>query len=500
MPTNMGPEKLVLYNLLPYEREEVIETTVITKFKHFALVDDTGRKLDFQVTKKEIIDPGLIDRQIVHYANYDPFVRYTMQFKDAIPSMGFKAYSIIEADEIFEAEMKEVDQIETDFFIISVNNNGTLRIYNKELNRVFDNVLMIEDVADDGDEYDFSPLPGDVPITNDKVTAEFTVRQTQYFSYLDIKYTMYVPQNMESRRRNVCDVPMTLELTLTVPVDKPVIDVEIKINNTAKDHRVRAYIPTGLQAAFSTADNQFGHIQRPITDPAMQVWEKEGWDERPDSIYPMLSYVGLANEEYGIAILTNSTREYEIVGERFNAIAITLFRCVGCLGKEELLRRPGRPSGIKLETPDSQMLGTIALRFAILTHRRTTLSANVARWAKWYLTPVYSYNKKSHDAMKLNQVDFHIPPSYSLLTQMDKDTVLSALKKSEKDQGIILRLFNPADGARLARFVLGIDVKEIAKTNLNEVVTVENIAMGDGSRKLELDIKKNEVQTILLHR
>jgi mannosylglycerate hydrolase len=500
MPTNMGPEKLALYNLLPYEREEVIETSVVTKFKNFALVDDTGKKLDFQVTKKEIVDPGLIDRQIVHYANYDPFVRYVIQFKDVVPAMGYKAYSIIEADDISEAEMKKVNQIETDFYIITVNTNGTLRIYDKKLDRVFDNVLMMEDIADDGDEYDFSPMPGDVPLLNDKVTADFTLRQTQYFAYLEIKYEMYVAKDMESRRRNVCDVPMTVELSLTISVDKPVIDVEIKINNTAKDHRVRTQIPTGLQAAFSTADNQFGHIQRSVTDPAMEVWEKEGWDERPDSIYPMLSYVGLANEEYGIAILTNSTREYEIVGEKFNAIAITLFRSVGCLGKEELLRRPGRPSGIKLETPDSQMLGTIALRFAILTHRGTTLSANVARWAKWYLTPVYYYNKKSHDAMKLNQVDFHIPPSYSLLTQTDKDIVLSALKKSEKDQGIILRIFNPADGARLAQFAFGTAVKEIAKTNLHENVIVENIAMGDGSRKLELDIKKNEVQTVLLQR
>src|SRR5690606_42094201 len=70
--------------------------------------------------------------------------------------------------------------------------------------------------------------------------------------------------------------------------------------------------------------------------------------------YPMLCYVGLSDERGGVAVLTDSSREYEIVGDSRDTIAVTLFRSVGVLGKEELLRRPGRPSGIKLETPDAR--------------------------------------------------------------------------------------------------------------------------------------------------
>ena len=116
---------------------------------------------------------------------------------------------------------------------------------------------------------------------------------------------------------------------------------------------------------FSVSDNQFGVIRRPVRDEAMDVWEKEDWSERPDSIYPFLSYVSGCGER-GLAVLTNSVREYEMIGPDYSVLAVTLFRSVGVLGKEGLLRRPGRPSGIKMETPDSQPVSYTHLECPVL--------------------------------------------------------------------------------------------------------------------------------------
>lgn len=227
----------------------------------------------------------------------------------------------------------------------------------------------------------------------------------------------------------------------------------------------------------------------------MEVWKKENWDERPDSIYPMLSYVGLSNENYGLAVLTNNIREYEIVGEDYEIIAITLFRSVGFLGKEEMLRRPGRPSGIKLETPDSQMIGSIKLEFGITTHALSTLKANIAKAAKEYLTPIYIYNKMPYNAMKLNPVDFVVPYNYSLLTQKDQNVVISTVKKSEKTEGIITRFFNATEDEQNAIFTFNKDLKGIYITNLNEEIRESVVNVYD--KEVEIPIKKNEVKTIL---
>ncbi|WP_204267007.1 hypothetical protein, partial [Citrobacter youngae] len=52
--------------------------------------------------------------------------------------------------------------------------------------------------------------------------------------------------------------------------------------------------------------------------------------------------------------------------ERTSSIALAMG---SALGKEKMARRPGRPSGIKLPTPDSQMIGDIKIDLAIVTGR-----------------------------------------------------------------------------------------------------------------------------------
>ncbi|SHH66662.1 mannosylglycerate hydrolase [Clostridium grantii] len=490
-------DKLVAYNLLPYNREQIIQAEIITKMKGFKLIDENNNEVKFEVVKTEVVDAGLIDRQIVHYGDYDPFVKYTVEFKDNMPAVGYKTYLIVENkdSELKVVEMNNINQIETEFYIINVNENGTIKVQDKKLGKTFENVLLIEDGADDGDEYDFSPLLDDYIVTNENVKADVTMTQNEFFGNIDINYSLNIPKDIESRKKKICDSVMNVKISLRIPMNKASMEVNFNINNQSGDHRVRAYVPTAIKSGFSVSDNQFGSIERPVIDAAMEVWEKERWNERPDSIYPMMSFVGLSDEEHGVAVLTNSTREFEIVGNDFDTIAITLFRTIGFLGREEMLRRPGRPSGIKLPTPDSQMIGNVEINFAIATHEKSTLKANVARIAKEYLTPVVTYNKMPYNAMKLNPAAFNTPYEYSLFTQNDEETVLSVLKKSEKDSGIIVRYYNATEDEKLAEFSFNKKVNKISETNLNEKI-VEELVIDDS--QIEIKIKKNQVKTILV--
>jgi mannosylglycerate hydrolase len=490
-------DKLVAYNLLPYKREQIIQAEIITKMKGLKLIDENNNEVKVEVVKTEVVDAGLIDRQIVHYGNYDPFVKYTLEFKEEIPAMGYKTYLIVEEkdSELKAAEIKKLDKIETEFYIINVNENGTIKVQDKKLGKTFENVLLIEDGADDGDEYDFSPLLDDFIVTNENVKADVTMTQNEFFGNVDINYSLNIPKDIESRKKKICDSVMNVKISLRIPMNKATMEVNFNINNQSGDHRVRAYVPTAIKSGFSISDNQFGSIERPVIDATMEVWEKERWNERPDSIYPMMSFVGLSDEKHGVAVLTNSTREFEIVGNDFDTIAITLFRTIGFLGREEMLRRPGRPSGIKLPTPDSQMIGNVEIDFAIATHEKSTLKANVARIAKEYLTPVVTYNKMPYNAMKLNPAAFNTPYEYSLFTQNDEETVLSVLKKSEKDSGIIVRYYNATEDEKSAKLSFSKKVNKISETNLNEKI-VKELVVDDS--QMEIKIKKNQVKTILV--
>ncbi len=459
-------DKLTVFNLLPYNRNDVVDAQIITKMKNFDLVDEDGNNYDFTVTKTEIVDAGLIDRQIVHYGDYDPFVRYHLNFIDTIPSMGFKTFLIKEKDGVIPVYNPcKISTAENEFFKITANSNGSLNITNKENGMTYNEVLTIEDGSDDGDEYDFSPLEDDFVITSKDVNANVHFEDRANKTTITSNFTMNVPKDLDSRKAKTCDSTMDIKLVVSLTKGSNIIDVKVEIDNKTLDHRVRLLIPHNLSTSFSLSDNQFGSIKRPVIDSAMDVWESEKWDERPDSIYPMLSYVTLDNKD-ALAVLTNSVREFELIGEDFGTIAITLFRGVGLLGKENLFRRPGRPSGIKMETPDSQLLGKQVYDLAL-----TNNSDDVARKAKEYLTPFVYYNKMPYNAMKLNDVDFKVPYNYSLLNLEDKDFVLSVLKKSENENGYILRAYQSAKDISIPT-LNGINIEH--ETNLNEEKTSDN--------------------------
>lgn len=157
----------------------------------------------------------------------------------------------------------------------------------------------------------------------------------------------------------------------------------------------------------------------------------------------MLSYVSI--EDSHITAITNSVREFEIIVDEYNQLAITLFRCTGYLGKEDLLRRPGRPSGIKMETPNQQLLKNMQFEISLATYDN---SEELAGLAKECLTPITTYNKMPYNAMKMNDVEFTAPYSYSLFKQENDKLTLSTVKKQRKkkvlfyDSLILRMMFN----------------------------------------------------------
>ncbi|ODG91520.1 alpha-mannosidase [Gottfriedia luciferensis] len=491
MDTTNENDRITLFNLLPYERTEVVTTSVMTKLKSFKLVDHESNEIDYEIIESKVTDPGLIDRQIVHYGNYDPFIEYTIQLKDNIPSMGYKTFFVVEDDDVLKKITYSTNEIETDYYRITVNSNGTLNIFDKQIKQIFTNVLRLENGGDDGDEYDYSPLLNEELIYSDYVVAETKIQQNRFRVTIDIKYTLAVPSNLVKRKKQILDGAVDVHIVVNVPNHKPRLDIKFEVNNQAKDHRLRVLIPTNIASAFSLSDNQFGSIKRDVVDSAIHFWEEENWDERPDSIYPMLSYVGLINDDFGVSVLTNSTREYEIVGEKFDTIAITLFRSVGFLGKEEMVRRPGRPSGIKLPTPDSQMIGKLLLEFAIATYSK---EENVARIAKEYLTPVVAYNKIPFDAMKLNESGVKTPLVFSFFKEYSQKIVLSTLKKAEKVDKFVIRFYNSSEKAEYAFLQFNDEIDKVYTVNLNEKVKVEVIV---NDQQVGINVRTNKVKSIL---
>ncbi|WP_061030866.1 mannosylglycerate hydrolase [Vibrio splendidus] len=451
MPDHGGCDKLAMFNLSPYEREEVVNTTITIRAQEFSIFDENENPVAYFIQDKRQIDPGKVDRQIVHYGNYDPFMEFDIQIKRTVPAMGFTTLHIQgnEKGAVKVAEQKDY-LLENEYYRINVNDNGTLTIFDKETAQVFDQVLRLEDGSDDGDEYDYSPSRQEWLLYSDEFPVETSIDHQGFQSVANIAFRMKVPANLTEREeRTGQNGFVEAQCQVVLKQGSRRIEVRMELDNQADDHRVRVLVPTPFVSETVVADNQFGCITRPTNDPAMAVWEEEKWKEAPVPVYQLMNFAALENGKAGMAIMSNGLREFEVIAsqgdDNRDTFALTLFRGIGVLGKEELLLRPGRPSGIKIPTPDSQVRGKLVCEFTLCGFSGNHIDANIMAQARDNVTQIECYNKIPYNAMKLNVGEQNLPMNFSLLSKQQAGAVLSVLKKAEDEDALIMRVYNPAE-------------------------------------------------------
>ncbi|MDO5427188.1 MAG: glycoside hydrolase family 38 C-terminal domain-containing protein [Coriobacteriia bacterium] len=307
------------------------------------------------------------------------------------------------------------------------------------------------------------------------------------FEEAKINYRFKVPKNLESRRFKQADSYVDVEIRVLLPLASSNIELEFNVDNQAKDHRLRVLIPQNTSAKNSVADIQFGKITRAVYDKAVDVWQEENWDERPDTIYPFLNYVH-TDTQAGLAVLSNSVREYQIIDGQAasDTIAITLFRSYGYQGRKDLLRRPGRASGTNTPTPDAQLVGKNTYKLGL-----TSEIKDVAGLANAYTTPFVYYAFDPAEDLLLNKSNVEVPEKYSLFNFEISGIILSALKKAESGKGLVVRMFNSSSAPQ--------------KLNISGVRKITSELMLDETEKCkikgdsQIEFKPFEIKTFMMN-
>ena len=469
-------QPLVIFNTLPYKRNNVFIETVYVEDEKFTIVDKNDNIIPHTILNIEEIDMGTIDRRIAASNKKLMYKKCTIAVKPlSVPALGYTTYYLIKGDKNSCMKQSNGSTIENEFFKIHANRDGSLNITDKINNRDFDEVLILENSGDDGDEYNYSPPEDDFIITNKGKEAKITCEKGGICERLIINMSLMVPKNIEERKQKKTSIAIPIKTVVALKAGCKDIDVKIKIENKAFDTRFRVLFKTGIPSKFSYADEQFGIIKRPNEPEELKVWKAENWSERPSPIYPMQSFVDINNGSYGVSIITKGIREYEIVGEKYDTIAITLFRAIGLLGKPNLKNRPGRASGIGIKTKTSQMQSELEFEFCIYPHAGDVFNAKTAHEAKEYLVPEMLYQVTDKTMFVINRPDKKLPPQKSLMS-MESDTIVSAIKKAEGEDGMLIRTFNP-------------DFKNISGGNL--VINYEF------SSACIADLNEHEIQTVL---
>lgn len=330
--SDLNRADLYLYNPLPFHVKRVSEIKISTKFPHFDLIDEDGNKIEYDVLNQQIENAALLRRNHAEMEDEKYYVTRIAVELD-LRETGLRRIRIKEKKQHFE--MKETQKIQNDRLKI-VMVDGKLQLEDVESEKNYSNFLFFVDQGDEGDNYDYSPAFNDWRLDLDFKDAEVKCTTGKVISKMQIRGSWQLPSDLEARKNRVKNEKLKYFIELTLDKESPQIGFKMKVKNTVKDHRLRLVINADLPSEYSYADTQFGVIQRDVVDPHLTNWKEIGYHEEPTALRPMLHFANLHNDQRSITFLTHGMKSYEVIGENFDQLAITLYRSVGFLGRPDM--------------------------------------------------------------------------------------------------------------------------------------------------------------------
>ncbi|MFO8018955.1 MAG: glycoside hydrolase family 38 C-terminal domain-containing protein [Promethearchaeia archaeon] len=471
---------LLVFNPLPWDRTDIVKFNGVSieqkggKFtEKIKIINDEGKEVQFQY------------RYIKEEPRYTRVgnISHQFSFLAKVPACGFKTYYVIPGEESSNTKKKNHEfkitgnSIENIYYKITLVEDGKLNLLDKKSEMLYENICFFEDSGDWGDEYDFSGpndeqtdkrfTSSDMELENTEILLDGVTQKTLK---IDLNFRLPISLSPDRKRRSntLCDNPIELVITLCKEMKR--INFKIKLDNNSKDHRIRAIFPSYIKAKQVYADGHFYVVPRDIKLP-----EAEYWGQDPLPTNHQKDFVCVQSEDKCFAVLNKGLPEYEPIKKDDGTIsvAITLLRCVEWLSRGDLATR-GSNAGPGLKTPGAQCQGehTFEMGLIIENEKNNWLDANIACRGKELNNPLKPIFPRMADTpLRIGdhillsslglleifstpherKVDPYLPPNVSFLNIDNKNIMLSALKKAEDGDTLIIRCYNLSSEAQSAR-------------------------------------------------
>ena len=447
--------QITVFNTLPFSRKQIMHMKISTQEKRFSLYHQ-AKEIPFDIIQQNSYSNAPIRREN-EPSSASFYYETEIVYEIEIPPLSYQVLKVDEQEKGLGVNQTSGSaEIENDCYSIAFS-NGEIKVVDKASNLVYDHFIQLEDVGDDGDNYDYSPLPQEKNTTFNFSGSECFSKWGALKQTLFIKGKVNVPKTLKDRGSDGENTAIPYKLSLILYKNQRKIDVHLEMENTAYDHRMRLMINGHVETNQSIADTPFGTIARPVTDPNLSTWKKKAWKEEPTGIYPMLHFVNINDNAKSVTVHTKGIKEYEIVGSESKSIALTLFRAVGYLGKPDLLRRPGVASGNQftyIETPDSQLQKKLTFKCSIVVGD-TFSEPEAFHFHQKQLVSIPYYQHQSLNEFTntlkyfvMQPLRYEVPSEYQFMDYYHiSDVVFSSFHKSRQGNGYILRFFNPVSNS-----------------------------------------------------
>jgi alpha-mannosidase len=374
---------------------------------------------------------------------------------------------------------------------VTVNDDGTLDVVDKSSGAAFHGVGALADGGDVGDEYNYCPPAADRLATTRVVgLSRLSAGPLRATFRIDLEQSVPSAATFDRLSRDTRTVNVPVRIDVSLDAGSPRVDFAVTVDNAAKDHRLRMLFPTGAaEIASARADTAFDVVTRPARRdrPATIV------NEAPVNSAPMLSVVDAGDDRAGATVIATGLHEYEIVQVRsakseVSAVALTLIRAVGDLSRNDLATRPSGHAGPPVATPGAQCPGRHTFAIAFEPRSTPPPPARLLSSARAVNLPPRIVPARMPGGTAAQRRSF-------LRVEGDEAIVLSALKKADDRNSVIVRLFNPEDVD--ARVAIGLN-RPIAQAFAVNFLEERGRELAIESGSVRADLKPHQIQTIEL--
>lgn len=493
--------RIVVFNPLPTPLSEVVDLELdlpedYPTFQEFfgfepkvafTIHDADGEEISFQRNRQTMHRTRLrlYDWKIPNFFKVN---RIGVSLALDIPAMGYTTLTVRPGEEGVPKRYPQDTglasshrSMENEFIAVSIESNGTLTMTDKRNGEVYTDLLSFEERADIGDGwfhgiavndqiYNSAASPADVAlIENGPKMAAFRIRTT-----------MRVPEEFEfggMARASKC-VEFTIDTIVRLRAESDRLEIESRVENNAKDHRLRVLFPTNAESDVYTTDTPFDAVERRV--PLRE--DNHEFMELDVETRPMQGWCAINDGHRGLALITTGQYEACVRDTANRPIALTLFR-----GTRRTVGRDGEPNG--------QLLGEMSFRYWIKPLSGELDPAEMFQTAQHLAAGIRNAHVYRRDWKQHN--GGAALPSRSGMLRLDGPAIMTSNRQA--NGGVEVRLFNPTNKSIDAAIVLDPVMNVYTKADLVDFESQpagESIKAADS--KVSLALKPKKIVTVRL--
>ena len=446
-----GRPALVVFNMAGATRDCLVRGEALLRPEEFAgeirLVDSSGKNVPC-VVKRLKVSKVYDDAGDIYDNDGEPRfpsrrrlrVSYEALVSD-VPGLGYTTLYFIPGKSGGKGVRVGASTLENEFIRVRARANGAFDVTDKRTGKTYKGCNLLVDEDDAGDEYDHSFIKRSKTVTSARCKARVRKgRDDGFQGSLVASYSFPVPESLtedrQERAARTVGLRVTVEVSLTAASTR--VEFRTTVENRAKDHRLRALFPTNVRAQHVLAASKFDLVERSLKIP-----NGRGWVQKPVPTHHNDGLVAAADGKRGLALLNKGLPEYEARrgdGGRVELL-LTLLRCVGWLSRGDVSSRPNN-AGPGLPTPEAQCQGMHEFEYALYPFEGSVDRAQLAREAEAYAVGARGVQPDGRRRARL-------PEECAFLTVEPGALVVTAVKKCEERDSVILRFYN--SGTRKVR-------------------------------------------------